>query len=295
MSNKLSIMVVGRGWTGKKLYNELNQRGHKVSLVSHTDLMNESVFNDKYDWIVNCAGVTGTPNVDACEKDKFGTLKGNTLLPIALQRISDDIGCRFAHFSSGCIYSGDITDILQDANFFGSTYSLSKGLSDGYLKHIQNVLLLRIRMPFTGVDEQKNYLCKVLKYSKTGKLIDSGQNSMTDLDEAVKVTADLIEKNVTGVYNLVNSGSVNMHELAELMNINPQWFTPEEFRNATAAGRSTCVIPAAGLPHKSSQQPNGMRPLKEALKDAIYNLQYSMRDASIDVLKHQHLSSGDNS
>lgn len=289
MSDKLSILVVGRGWTGNKLFNELKKRNHNVYLVSHGDLTKDSIFDNKYDWIVNCAGVTGTPNVDACEKDKFGTIKGNTLLPIVLQRLSDDIGCKLAHFSSGCIYSGDITDILQDANFFGSTYSISKGLSDGYLKHIKNVLLLRIRMPFTGVDEQKNYLSKVMKYAKNGKLIDSGQNSMTDLDEAVKVTADLIESNVTGVYNLVNPGSVSMHELAELLEIEPKWFTPEEFAKATAAGRSNCTIPAAGLPNGSTQKSNMMRPLKLALKEAISK----MRAPSIDSLKHQHLSSGD--
>ena len=49
MSNKLSIILVGRGWTGKKLYNELKQRDHNVSLVSHTELMNDSVFDNKYD------------------------------------------------------------------------------------------------------------------------------------------------------------------------------------------------------------------------------------------------------
>jgi len=35
-----------------------------------------------------------------------------------------------------------------------------------------------------------------------------------------------------------------MHELVELMGITPLWFTAEEFKNATAAGRSTCTIPA---------------------------------------------------
>lgn len=287
MSEKLSILVVGRGWTGYKMFHELNKRNHIVSLVSHKALMDDSIFDNKYDWIVNCAGVTGTPNVDACEKDKFGTIKGNTLFPIVLQRLSDDIGCKLAHFSSGCIYSGDITDILQDANFFGSTYSISKGLSDGYLKHMRDVLILRIRMPFTGVYEQKNYLTKVMKYAKNGKLIDSGQNSMTDLDEAVKITADLIERNITGVYNLVNPGSVSMHELAELLEVEPKWFTPDEFAKATAAGRSNCTIPAAGIPNGAAQESNMMRPLKIALKEAIAK----MRTPSIDSLKNQHLSS----
>jgi dTDP-4-dehydrorhamnose reductase len=105
-------------------------------------------------------------------------------------------------------------------------------------------LVFRIRMPFTGKLEAKNYLFKVMNYAKTAKLIDAGENSLTDLDEAVRVACDLIESNAFGPYNLVNKGSVNMHELAELMNIQPEWFTPEEFKAVTAAARSTCTIPA---------------------------------------------------
>jgi hypothetical protein len=115
-------------------------------------------------------------------------------------------------------------------------------------------------MPFTGLNEKKNYLTKVMNYAKTGKLIDSGQNSLTDLDEAVRVACDLIEKGETGPVNLVNEGSVNMHELVELMGLeNVQWFTEEEFKAATLASRSTCTIPA----HPA------MRPVREALAEAI--------------------------
>lgn len=251
----MKFLVVGRGWTGNKVFNELKSRGHIVDIVSH----NEAFTNLRcsYDWIVNCAGVTGTPNVDACENDKYNTVKGNTVFPILLQRFADAIGSRFAHFSSGCIYQGEITDIMAEPNFFGSTYSISKGLSDSLLKNI--ALIFRIRMPFTGVDEQKNYLSKVMKYTKNGKLIDGGKNSLTDLDEAVRVACDLMEKKESGPFNLVNSGAVDMHEIAEIMGVEPEWYTPEEFAAATACGRSNCTIVDSGL----------MRPVKEALKDAI--------------------------
>jgi hypothetical protein len=53
-----------------------------------------------------------------------------------------------------------------------------------------------------------------------------------------------------------------MHELADLMGIQPQWFTQEEFRAATAAGRSTCTIPAY----------EGMSNLKEALVRSIASM-----------------------
>lgn len=254
----MNILVVGRGWTGMKMYDELSNRGHRVILVSNKVALNEN-FN-YFDWVVNCAGVTGTPNVDACENDKMNTIDGNAIFPIKLENLVKLTSkARFAHFSSGCIYTGTITDVNAEPNFFGSTYSFSKGVSDAYLK--DRALVFRIRMPFTGENEPKNYLTKVLKYAKTAKLIDAGQNSLTDHDEAVRVACDLIEKGVpNGPYNLINEGSVNMHELVEMFGLDSvQWFTAEEFTAATAAGRSTCTIPSQGL----------MRPVQDALRDAI--------------------------
>lgn len=238
----MKIIVVGRGWTGNKVSAEVLRRGHKLNYVSHVHAIN-TINYTSVDWVINCAGVTGTPNVDACEFNKKETVEGNAIFPIKLQRECEKYNIRFAHFSSGCIYEGVITDVNAEPNYFGSIYSTSKGISDTLLKGKAQVY--RIRMPFTGVDEPKNYLSKVMKYATTGKLFDGGQNSLTDLDEAVRVAVDLIEENQpNGYYNLVNKGSVDMHQLANLLDVTPQWFTEQEFKDATVASRSNCVIPS---------------------------------------------------
>lgn len=257
----LKVLVVGRGWTGNKIYNRLRKLGHKVDLVSHDRAIAAVTSWKNYDWVVNCAGVTGYPNVDACENNKAETIEGNAIFPILLEHACFENHSRFAHFSSGCIYSGNIETAGAEPNFFGSIYSISKGVSDIHLK--DKAVVFRVRMPFTGKWEQKNYLNKVYNYAKNAKLIDAGQNSLTDLDEAVAAACTMLEDDVpNGPYNLVNSGSVNMHELADIMGIEPEWFTPEEFKAATAAGRSTCVIPDCGM----------MRPVQEALAEAVENM-----------------------
>ena len=252
----MKVLVVGRGWTGAKVFAELVKRDVSASFVGHKHAID--ILHD-YDAVINCAGVTGVPNVDACELDKRGTLEGNAVYPILLQQACEKHGVRFAHFSSGCIYTGVIDDVNAEPNFFGSIYSVSKGVSDSYLK--DKGLIFRIRMPFTAVDEPKNYLTKVRNYATTGKLYDSGKNSLTDLDEAVRVACDLVlEEAPYGAYNLVNQGSVTMRELAALMKLNgAEWFSEDEFARATRAGRSTCVIPAF----------ERMSPLDQALKKAL--------------------------
>jgi dTDP-4-dehydrorhamnose reductase len=257
----MNILLVGRGWTGKKMKAALDKRGHLVDFISHQEADKALSSGIKYDWVVNTAGVTGSPNVDACELDKQNTYTGNSVFPVYLYYLARDAGAKYAHFSSGCIYTGQIYSVDQEPNFFGSTYSISKGISDTFLKN--RALVFRIRMPFTGVNEPKNFLSKILKYAKGGKLMEGGDNSVTDLDEAVEVASDLITENAEfGPYNLVNQGSINMHELAELLEIDAEWFTAEEFKAATAASRSNCTIPSFSK----------MRPVNEALKDAITKL-----------------------
>lgn len=257
-----NYLIVGKGWVGLKMAEEMTKRGHTIRHVSHKNVFSV-LYQEKFDWVINCAGVTGYPNVDACEDNKVETLRGNTIFPIELYEECNKLNIRMSHVSSGCIYSGNIFDTNTDPNYFGSIYSVSKGISDMYLKTKAQVY--RIRMPFTGIMESKNYLTKVINYAKTGKLIDFGQNSLTDLDEAVIVACDLIETEAPNApYNLVNSGSITMHRLVELLGIDVSWFTEEEFKHVTKAGRSTCVIPSF----------EKMSPIEVALQKRISTLKF---------------------
>lgn len=236
------MLLVGRGWVGTKMYSELVRRKHNVTFVSHTNAFYQLEHNT-YDWVINAAAVTGNPNVESCELDKLNTFQGNTIFPIELYEASNKKNIRFAHFSSGCIYQGEINSVDSDANFFGSSYVTSKVLSDTYLKNKAQVY--RIRMPFTSVDEPRNFLTKIIKYATTGKLCEGGLNSLTYLDDAITVACNLIEEDApNGPYNLVNKGAVTMRELSTILKLNPSWFTPEEFRALSMCDRSNCVIPS---------------------------------------------------
>ena len=256
----MKILVVGRGWVGNKVVSHLVRLKQEVVSVSHVSAIS-TLSAQRFDWVINCAGVTGTPNVDACEFNRLTTYEGNTIFPIQLYHECEQRNIRFGHVSSGCIYQGTITTVDAPPNYFGSTYSISKGISDTYLKN--NAQVYRIRMPFTAVNEPKNYLVKVRNYAKNAKLIEGGANSLTHLDDATQVIAELVvQHQPNGYYNLVNAGSITMHELVEMMGITGEWYTQEEFQSVTAAGRSNCVIPSY---YK-------MRPLVDALEQSIKHL-----------------------
>jgi UDP-glucose 4,6-dehydratase len=225
------------------MFDQLILNEHVVTLAPHDKAL--SAMRDvDYDWVVNCAGVTGVPNVDACEKDKAKTFQGNAVYPIQLYEYAKKRNMRFAHFSSGCIYEGRIDSVMADPNFFGSTYSVSKGVSDTILKQDPDVLMFRVRLPFDGSHSSKNLLTKLYNYAKNGKLIEGGQNSITDIDEAVQTAAKMIDTDEAGVYNLVQWNPITSAEIVAMMGIQAEWFTADEFKAATAARRSNCAIPA---------------------------------------------------
>lgn len=252
----MNILIVGRGWVGRKMFDQLVINGHTVTLCPHQSAK-ETIRNSNFHWVVNCAGVTGNPNVDACENDKLSTIRGNAIFPIDLYDVCHQEGMRFAHFSSGCIYEGNIDDVYADPNFFGSTYSISKGIADSILK--EKCLMFRVRLPFDSSNNRKNLLQKLFSYSISGKLVEGGLNSISDIDEAIEIAAKLMEQDAEGPYNLVNHGAVTTHEISDMLELVSDWYLPEEFTNATKAKRSNCVIPAY----------NKMSPVRDALTKRI--------------------------
>jgi dTDP-4-dehydrorhamnose reductase len=235
----MKILIVGRGWVGNMMWRKLGAN-HSVEFCSHTECFGK--LRSELDWVINCAGVTGKPNVDACEKDPIGTHLGNAVFPIRLADACTRLGIRLAHFSSGCIYEGTIDTLDAAPNFFGSVYSTSKGVSDTYLQ--DKAMVLRIRMPFNGEFVPKNFLYKVVAYSRNAKLWDGGLNSITNIDEATDMVRSMVEHDFpNGPYNLLNEGAITMHEIADLLNIQCEWFTDDDFTAATVAKRSNCVLP----------------------------------------------------
>src|SRR5579872_6936985 len=107
------LLLGGSGYIGEAFAAEMQRRKTDfISLsrkqVDYTrfDLLLEFLRSNVPSFVINCAGFTGKPNVDACELDKAGTLLGNSLLPQTIAHACHAAGIPWGHISSGCIYSG---------------------------------------------------------------------------------------------------------------------------------------------------------------------------------------------
>ncbi len=107
------LLLGGTGYIGSAFAKELQRRKQPFTALSRKELDYTSfptllkfLQEKRPAFVVNAAGYTGKPNVDACETARADTLQGNTLLPHTIAHACAATGTPWGHVSSGCIFTG---------------------------------------------------------------------------------------------------------------------------------------------------------------------------------------------
>lgn len=136
-------------------------------------------------------------------------IRDNLTAPLHLARVADELDIHYMYLGTGCIYTykeSKRTFTEDDLpNFFGSSYSIVKGITDQELRLYKNVLQLRIRMPIVDFRHPRNFIDKIVSYNK----IQSIPNSMTVLPDMFPIMEKMIQVKEKGVYNMTNPGVVD--------------------------------------------------------------------------------------
>lgn len=263
------FLLGGSGYVGSAYQALLQRKGIPFRNLRRADFdytdqtaLTGLLRRERAAFLINAAGYTGKPNVDACELHKAECLMGNAVLPGIIAAACADAGVPWGHVSSGCIYRGSRPDgsgFREDdtPNFTFrsppcSFYSGTKALGEEVLADQPNVYLWRLRIPFNHVDHPRNYLSKLLRY----RTLLEATNSISQLDEFAASTLACWEKRVPfGTYNVTNPGRVTTHEIVELIrktgvsDKNFVFFKDESDFMAQAAKtpRSNCVMDSSKL------------------------------------------------
>jgi len=259
-------------------------------------------------FVINAAGFTGKPNVDACELDKAGTLAGNTLLPQTIAHACMAAGIPWGHVSSGCIYSGakiseqgkvrvekslsppELHALAENKSpaILGFTetdtpnfsfrdqpcsfYSGTKALGEEAITGIGQSYIWRLRIPFDEFDNKRNYLSKVQRYAKAYENV----NSVSHRADYVSACLDLWERRAPfGVYNVTNPGYVTTRHVVGLIEkyLKPArkfefWQNDEEFYKVAAKTPRSNCVMDASKLLAAGVK---IRGVEEALEHALKN------------------------
>jgi len=281
-------LLGGSGYVGQAYQALLTQKGIPFRSLrrSEVDYTNEAVLTaelkrEKPEFLINSAGYTGKPNVDACEIHKTECLFGNAVFPGIVAKACADAGVPWGHVSSGCIYTGaraDGTGFTEEdtPNFTFrqnncSFYSGTKALGEEVLADATNCYIWRLRIPFDNVDNPRNYLTKLMRYAK---LLEAA-NSISQLHEFVAATFACWEKRIPfGKYNITNPGHVTTREVVAMIEksgVHPKKYeffpNEEEFMKIAAkTPRSNCVMTSTKLAKAGIQMTEVHASIEQALR-----------------------------
>jgi nucleoside-diphosphate-sugar epimerase len=120
-------------------------------------------------------------------------------------------------------------------------------------------------MPFGDNDHPKNFLTKMKKYAK----LISYDNSLSYMPDVAAVAVKMAtDRSIpTGIYNVCNPGFSNAKEIVNMLGIEKEFFTEDEFSQAVVAARSNCILATDKL-----QSVFPIQSVKQALQTAISKL-----------------------
>ena len=288
------LILGGSGYVGSVFDNYLSKTDTEVKVACRNELdySNQAslvaLLKDlRASFVINAAGFTGKPNVDACEFAKYECLQGNAVLPGIIREVCEDLKIPWGHISSGCIYSGRRDDgngwTEEDEPNFSfrsppcSFYSGTKALGEEVLEGAENCFVWRLRIPFNHKPSPRNYLQKLLNYEN---LLEA-ENSVSHLEEFCQKCIECFTKDVEpGIYNMTNPGSITTSQVTEWMikeGLTDKKFnffdSEEEFMTKAAiAPRSNCVLDTT----KAEKAGIAMRPVEEAMIDSIRKMRQSV-------------------
>ena len=311
------LLLGGGGYIGEAFAAALRRRALDFRRVSRAEAdytrfttLLELLRSARPSFLINAAGYTGKPNVDACEEAKADTLAGNTLLPQTIAQACEVAAVPWGHVSSGCIYSGakvlkngvahiekdwsspalkHLAETSPDAvrgyseadepNFSFrrppcSFYSGSKALAEEAIAGCHQAYIWRLRIPFDEKDNPRNYLSKIQRYPK----VYDNVNSISHRTDFAEACLDLWQRQAPfGIYNVTNPGFVTTRQVVEMLQpvLAPGrkfefWTDDAEFYRVAARTPRSNCVLDMTKLLATGVK---MRPVQEALQQAIKNWQ----------------------
>jgi len=296
------FLIGGTGYIGSQFATDLERRGIEYLNLSRSeydyynyDLFLQLLKQYKPDFVINCAGYTGKPNVDACEYFQEETYKGNVTLPAVIGKACEMTDTPWGHVSSGCIYNGYKKDFTEkdDPNFCFdmppcSHYSGTKALGEQRVQEIGGEYYIwRLRIAFDEFDNPRNYLTKLLSYPR---LLDA-KNSISHRADFAKYCNDLwLHECELGIYNVVNTNAVSTKQVTDRINKylkinkNFDFFKDEKemYEFAANTPRSNCILDNSKLRKQLGKHNIKVRTTLKAIEHALKNWTGENEDSSVD-------------
>ncbi|MGH4138375.1 sugar nucleotide-binding protein [Clostridium sp.] len=181
--------------------------------IHDLNLLNAIIVGLNPDIIINSMGILNKK----AEEDPSNTIFINSYLPRYLEQQFKNTNIKLIHLSTDCVFSGDVGNYNENSITDGKDlYAKTKILGE-----INNNKDLTVRTSIIGPELKEGgtglfhwFMKQNGKASGYSKVIWSGVTTL----QLAKCMDIMIEKNLSGLYNLTSKASISKYELLEIIN-----------------------------------------------------------------------------
>jgi len=277
------VLIIGVGYLSGRFLETLDDAVNTDRWIETAKDVEEEIEKHQPEYVLNCAGITGVPNIDWCETHQVETYKGNTILPLLIAEVCQKRGVHLTHLGSGCIFYGPSPDPKgwRENDFANPcvVYTRTKYAADLALSTLPNVAIARLRMPIDSRPGPRNLIDKLVGYPN----VINAQNSVTIVDDLLGAVRRIMETRAQGIFHVVNPGIATHREIISLYRelVDPkhvcEWIEEEDLikKGLAVAKRSNCILQSERLKEIGGE----MRPIDVALRDTMVKYAAAKKEA----------------
>lgn len=287
------ILIFGRGQIAHFYLTHYQEKGVAVQLsdadITDLEAVKAGITDFQPTVVINTAAKT---NLEWCGNNRLEAFRVNVLGAANVAKACDEASVYFIHYSSGCIFSSvDGTDVKTEesvpnpSSYYGWTKVWSEEMVAFERSADFKYLILRPRQPVSAQVNHKNMLVKMLTFSK---FIDTA-NSGTVIEDLMDWTDQIIDKEVTGILHVANSGYTTPYNISQMIkeyilpDLEPEKISKAELDSMTPNTRVDTVLGIDRLESLGIQ----VTPYEERLHEIIKQLGENIKSMNKNELREQ--------
>ncbi len=242
--------------------------------------------------VINTAAKT---NIDWCELNRAEAFNVNSLGAQNIWEACKKNNAYMCHFSSGCIFHSNFHDQIYtetDAPNPRCYYSWTKVWAENLLGKSEKLLVLRPRVVISSEISRRNTLAKWMVYSH----FISDQNSVSIIEDMLPVVSKLVQKRISGTFNIVNQGTISPLQVAHLLKkiVNPKLVisetTLDEVNKNLVAKRCSTLLNTDALRTLGYELPHVDKSILKVIESFAKNLEKAGGLSALSEMRNEALA-----